>query len=86
MAVGLSFDDYHHSYIAEVHWTKLGGTHPMVFNRRSLDKMRNEQIRLVSKKLVEGISKREQHKLDRVTAELAAMPVIEDSFESLEYH
>ena len=57
----------------------------MVVDQHRFDKMKNEQIRLISKKLVEGISRREQQRLDRVVAELKEMEVMEASCDTLEY-
>ena len=44
----------------------------MVVDKKQLEALTNERIRLVSKKLVEGINKREQERLNQVIAELAA--------------
>ena len=50
-------------------------------DRNTYEKVKNERIRLVSKKLVEGISKREQRLLDAVNSQLGQMRLQEDSLE-----
>lgn len=53
-----------------------------VVDRETFESLKNERIRLVSKKHVEGINRREQSRLDQIDAELASIePIKEDTAE-----
>lgn len=53
-----------------------------VVDKETFEHLKNERIRLVSKKLVEGINRREQSRLDQIDVELASIkPVREENVE-----